>query len=95
VHCGGRVDEWCCVLRDVLQLDDVGLIGHFSGSASVFAFSPIAGVVSSGLDDHEFWALAPDARENWLRFAASLESALVAAGLQYSLTVHEVVLVLE
>jgi hypothetical protein len=93
VHCGGRVEDWCRVLRELLRTDSVGAIGHITGAVSVLAFSPVADVVSDGFEGHEFWALAPGERDNWLRFGASLASALAAAGLPYSLVVHETVLV--
>src|SRR5262245_32039657 len=95
VHCGGRVEDWCRVLRGVLQTYEVGTIGHFTGAVSVFAFSPVADVVSCGFEVHEVWALAPGERADWLKFAASLESALAAAVLPCSMVVHDAVLVLE
>ena len=95
VHCGGRVENWCRVLRAVLKTDEVGTIGHFTGAVSVLALSPVTDVVSCGFEVHEFWALVPGERADWLRFAASLESALATAQLPYSLVVHEAVQVLE
>ncbi len=106
VHCGGRdeagvvaspsrLDDWCQVLRIVLQTEAVGVIGHFTGATSVLASSPVADVVSCGFDLHEFWALAPGGPADWLRFGESLGSALTAIGLPYSLVVHESVLVKE
>jgi hypothetical protein len=95
VHCGDRVEDWCRVLRGVLQTEEVGRIGHFTGAVSVLASSLVADVVSCGFDLHEFWALASGERADWLRFAATLESALTAAALPYSLVVHDSVLVRE
>lgn len=95
VHCDGRVEDWCRVLHGILQTDQVGTIGHFTGAVSVLGFSPIADVVSCGFELHEFWVLATGAREDWLRFAALLESALTAAALPHSLVVHNAVLAKE
>jgi hypothetical protein len=95
IHCGDRVEDWCKVLRGVLQTEEVGTIGHYTGAVSALASSPVADVVSCGFEVHEFWALAPGERAAWLRFTVALESALTAAGLPYSLAVHEGVLVLE
>jgi hypothetical protein len=106
VHCGeiaeagvvvspSRVQDWCRVLRSVLQTEDVGTIGHFTGAVSVFASSPVGDVVSCGHDVHAFWALAPGERADWLRFGEALGSSLTTAGLAYSLVVHPSVLVKE
>jgi hypothetical protein len=106
VHCGGvvesgrvvspsRVEDWYQVLRAVLRTDEVGTIGHFTGAVSVLASSPVADVVSCGFDVHEFWALAAGERSEWQQLAGALEFALCAAGLPYSLAVHDSVLVLE
>lgn len=92
IHCGGRVDDWCCVLRKVLQTDNVGAIGHFTGEFSVMGFSPVADVVSSGGEVHDMWALCPGRRADWERFAQSLGTVLQAADLSFSLVVHDVVL---
>src|SRR5687767_1647174 len=89
VHCGARVDDWCRVLRSVLQTDEVGTIGHFTGAVSVLAFSSVADVVSCGFDVHEFRALARGDGADWIRFAATLEAALLTAQLPHSLTVHD------
>ncbi len=59
VQCGGRVEEWCGVLRNVLQTDNVGTIGHITGAVSVFASSPDTDVVSCGFKVHEFWRWPP------------------------------------
>lgn len=95
VHCGERIDDWCRVLRNVFQTDEIGTIGHFTGAVSVFVCSPIGDLVSCGQDLHEFWALVSGERADWLRFAAILESALTAAALPYALTVHDLALELE
>ena len=95
VHCGDRVDDWCQVLRGVLQTEEVGTIGHYTGAVSVFAFSPVADVASCGFEFHEFWALARGDQAGRLRFAAALESALTAAELPHSLVAHDGVLVRE
>jgi hypothetical protein len=95
VHLGDCVEDWCGVLRRVLQTDEVGAIGHFTGAVSVLASSPVADVVSCGFEVHEVWALVPGERPDWLRFAEGLESALAAAKLSYSLVVHDGVLIRE
>jgi hypothetical protein len=95
VHCDGRVEDWCGALRRVLQTDEVGTIGHFTGAVSVLASCPAADVLSCGFEVHEFWALAPGGRPEQVRFTAALESALTAARLPYSLVMHDGVLVLE
>ena len=95
VHCGGRVEDWCRLLRCALQTDEVGTIGHFTGAVSVLAFSPVADVVSCGFEVHEVYALAPGERGCWRRFAAMLGAALTAADLPHSLVVHDTILVRE
>lgn len=92
VQLGERVEDWCGVLRRVLRTDAVGTIGHFTGAVSVFAASPIADVASCGFEVHDFWALVPGIRSDWLRFVVELKSALTA-GLPCSLVVHDGVLV--
>ncbi|QEL20881.1 hypothetical protein [Limnoglobus roseus] len=95
VHVGESVENWCRLLRQVLQTDDVAIIGHYSGAVSVFAFSPVADVVSCGHKDHDFWALVPGERSDWQQFAVTLAASLNAAGLPRSLVVHDGVLLLE
>jgi hypothetical protein len=92
VDCGpqqSRVEAWCGVLRSVLCTDEIGTIAHMTGAISVFAFSAIGDVASCGHDVHEFWALARGSGDDVNDFAAALKSALEAAGLSYSLTVHD------
>jgi hypothetical protein len=91
VHCADRLDDWCAVLRDVLQLDDVSYISHMTGEVTIFAFSPIADVASSGSDPHYVYALAHGERPMWIRFFAILRSALAANQMESSLMVHDAV----
>lgn len=91
VQCDDRLDDWCEVLRDVLRLDDVSYISHMTGDVTIFAFSPIADVASSGRDVHYVYALAHGERPMWLRFAGTLESALGALRMECSLIVHDTV----
>jgi hypothetical protein len=91
VHCDHRLDDWCAVLCCLLHTDDVGVIGHYTGAVSVFAFSPVADIVSCGFDIHDFWALVHGDPAGWRQFSDSLSSALTAAKLRYSQTVHEAV----
>jgi hypothetical protein len=95
VHCGNRLEDWCRVLRGVLRTDAVAMLGHYTGAVSVYAFSPVADVVSCGFEIHEAWVLAPGDRSDWVRFTEILGSALTAAGLPHSLVVHDAMLVLE
>ena len=88
------VDDWCGVLRCVLKTDDVGMIGHFTGAVSVYASAPVASVVSSGFDEHGFRAMVSGERAHWIAFASSLQSALRAAEIQHSVSVHSTVQVL-
>jgi hypothetical protein len=105
LHCGtsieaddvvspSRVEDWCGILRAVLQTDNIGILGHMTGAVSVYAASPVAFVVSSGWEIHNFWAFVPGERANWLRFGELLESALTEAAVPYSLIVHQAVQVL-
>jgi hypothetical protein len=94
VHCDANVEAWCDVLRQVLRTNDVGIISHFTGAVSVFAESSIGFVASSGFDNHDFCALVPGNRANWLRVAVSMEVSLTAAGVPYSLEVHDSLLTL-
>jgi hypothetical protein len=102
VHCGGRyngwarvsmgrVEDWCGVLRAVLQTENVGIVSHFTGAISVFGSSPVASVVSSGFEVHDFWALVPGGRGEWECFGSELECALSSAGLPFALLVHAAV----
>jgi hypothetical protein len=91
VHCADRLDHWCAVLRDVLQLDDVSYISHMTGAVTIFAFSPIADVASSGSDVHYVHALAHGERPMWVRFVATLKSALAGIQMESSLMVHDAV----
>lgn len=88
------VDDWCGVLRCVLQTDLVGMIGHFTGAVSVYASAPAASVVSSGFDEHDFWAMVSGERAQWIAFATSLQSALRVAEIRHSVSVQDTVQVL-
>jgi hypothetical protein len=95
VHCDGRLDDWCRVLRGLLRSGDVGVMSYFTGEKGVFAFSSIADVVSSGSDVHEMHALVRGEPASWSRFADALGSALSKESLPYSLVVHEGIQILE
>ena len=90
-----RIDDWCALLRSILQIDSVGAISHYSGAKSVFAFSPIAEVVSSGFAVHEILALVPGQQIEWLGFVDVMASALRVNGFPNNLIVHEEIRVLE
>ena len=91
VHCPHRLEQWCEVLREVLQLDDVSYISHMTGEVTIFAFTPIADVASSGEDVHYVHALAHGERPMWARFVAALEAALAVIRMECSLTAHNAV----
>jgi hypothetical protein len=89
VHCADRLDSWCEILRDALQLEYVSYISHMTGAVSIIAYSPIADVASSGHDVHNVFALVHGDRSQWLRFVVSLQSALGGVNVQYSLIMHD------
>ncbi len=91
VHILDRLEVWLQVARSVLETENVGPIGHTTGAISVVASSPIADLVSSGFEVHDYWVLVPGELAPRQAFVDHLEAALLGHNLSYSLTVHETV----
>jgi hypothetical protein len=89
IHVGDDINDLFCTALEVLQTEEIAVIGHYTGATTVGGRSQRAWFQSTGFDLHEFHALVAGERDQWLAFAADLEACLDRQGLPYNVTVHE------
>jgi hypothetical protein len=88
VHCGQRLEEWCDLLRSLIQTE-VCVMGHMTGAITIGAESPIANFLSTGHDVHQFLFFVLGEHDAWVRFGQKLEESLTHHAFPFSLTVYE------
>ena len=87
IQVGDRLGELRQLVM-MLKTRAVDEIGFYSGAWGVCGSSEVAEFSSIGNADHDFCALVPGERQEWLSFASELEFCLTTANFPYSIVVH-------
>ncbi|HUE73306.1 MAG TPA: hypothetical protein VMP01_20680 [Pirellulaceae bacterium] len=88
IQVGDRLGELRQLIMMLLKTRAVDQIAFYSEAHGIFGSSEVAEFASIGHADHNFCALVPGERQEWLSFASALEYCLVTADFPYSLVVH-------
>lgn len=89
IRCGDRLEQICTLYRELLDTDQIGVIGHYTGAFSVYGHSPEVSFITTGFETHDAYYLAAGERSAWLAFADRLKEALTRHDFPHELLVHE------